>query len=81
MKHNTTPTCYNSFSCIGAILIMLFVICSIIWDIVYTKPAMMESIDEIRIEVKNIHEKLDSKIAVDSISFMEAYQIMNTNVK
>ena len=57
----------------------MFVLGSIIWDILFTKPAMRESIDEIRIEVKNIHEKIDSRLAADSISFMEAYQMMNSN--
>lgn len=81
MKNNTTPKCYNSFSCIGTILIIMFVLGSIIWDILFTKPAMRESIDEIRIEVKNIHEKIDSRLAADSISFMEACQMMNSNVE
>lgn len=81
MKNNTNPKCYNSFSCIGAILIIMFVLGSIIWDILFTKPAMRESIDEIRIEVKNIHEKIDSRLAADSISFMEACQMMNSNVE
>ena len=59
----------------------MFVLGSIIWDILFTKPAMRESIDEIRIEVKNIHEKIDSRLVADSISFMEAYQMMNSNVE
>ena len=59
----------------------MFVLGSIIWDILFTKPAMRESIDEIRIEVKNIHKKIDSRLVADSISFMEAYQMMNSNVE
>ena len=79
MKNNTTPKCYNSFSCIGAILIIMFVLGSIIWDILFIKPAMRQSIDEIRIEVKDIHEKIDTKLTADSISFMQAYKMMNSN--
>ena len=79
MKNNTTPACYNSFSCIGAILIIMFVLGSIIWDILFIKPAMRQSIDEIRIEVKDIHEKIDTKLTADSISFMQAYKMMNSN--
>lgn len=79
MKNNTTPKCYNSFSCIGAILIIMFVLGSIIWDILFIKPAMRQSIDEIRVEVKDIHEKIDTKLTADSISFMQAYQMMNSN--
>lgn len=70
---NQTQKCYNSFSCIGSILIILFVLGSIIWDICVTKPAMRESIDDIRIEVKDIHKKLNTKFASDTISFYDAY--------
>lgn len=70
---NQTQKCYNSFSCIGSILIILFVLGSIIWDICVTKPAMRESIDDIRVEVKDIHEKLNDKFANDTISFYDAY--------
>lgn len=70
---NQTQKCYNSFSCIGSILIILFVICSIIWDICVTKPAMRESIEDICVEVKDIHKKLNTKFASDTISFYDAY--------
>ena len=83
MKNNTTPKCYNSFSCIGAILIIMFVLGSIIWDILFTKPAMRIQMENFKVsfEVKNIHEKIDSRLAADSISFMEACQMMNSNVE
>lgn len=70
---NQTQKCYNSFSCIGSILIILFVLGSIIWDICVTKPAMRDSIEDIRIEVKDIHEKLNTKFANDTINFYDAY--------
>ena len=70
---NQTQKCYNSFSCIGSILIILFVLGSIIWDICVTKPAMRESIEDIRVEVKDIHKKLNTKYANDTISFYDAY--------
>lgn len=54
-------------------MIILFVIGSIIWDICVTKPAMRESIEDIRVEVKDIHEKLNTKFASDTISFYDAY--------
>lgn len=34
---------------------------------------MRESIDDIRVEVKDIHEKLNDKFAADTISFYDAY--------
>lgn len=70
---NQTQKCYNSFSCIGSILIILFVLGSIIWDICVTKPAMRESIEDIRVEVKDIHKKLNIKFANDTINFYDAY--------
>jgi signal transduction protein with GAF and PtsI domain len=46
---------------------------SIIWDICVTKPAIRESIEDIRVEVKDIHKKLNTKFASDTISFYDAY--------
>mgnify|MGYP003545059798 FL=1 len=46
---------------------------SIIWDICVTKPAMRESIEDIRVEVKDIHKKLNTKFANDTINFYDAY--------
>ena len=48
-------------------MIILFVLGSIIWDICVTKPAMRESIEDIRIEVKDIHKKLNTKFVNDTI--------------
>ena len=50
--------CYNSFSCILSVLIILFVVCSIVWDVLVTQPEMRKNIEEIRIEVTHIHEKM-----------------------
>ena len=72
MKNNTTPACYNSFSCIGAILIIMFVLGSIIWDILFIKPAMRQSIDEIRIEVKDIQLEYDTQLTT--------YEPFKTNI-
>ena len=68
---NTPQKCYNSFSCILSVLIILFVVASIGWDIIVSKPAMRKSIDEIRIEVKNIHKKIDTQIEQDSINYQK----------
>lgn len=34
---------------------------------------MRESIEDIRVEVKDIHKKLNTKFASDTISFYDAY--------
>lgn len=79
--NQTTQKCYNSFSCIGSILIIIFVLGSIIWDICITKPAMRDSIDDIRTEVKDIHQKLNTKLSNDTIGFMKAYNMLKQNEK
>ena len=66
-KNKNTQKCYNSLSCILSLLIIVFVVGAIAWDITVSKPAMRKSIDEIRIEVKNINEKIDEKARVDSL--------------
>lgn len=79
--NQSTQKCYNSFSCIGSILIIIFVLGSIIWDICITKPAMRDSIDDIRVEVKDIHQKLNTKLSNDTIEFMKAYNMLKTTEK
>lgn len=79
--NQTTQKCYNSFSCIGSILIIIFVLGSIIWDICITKPAMRDSIDDIRVEVKDIHQKLNTKLSNDTIEFMKAYNMLKQEEK
>lgn len=62
-----TQKCYNSVSCMLSVLIIVFVVGAIGWDIFISKPEIRHSIDEIRIEVKDIHQKLNSKLIQDSI--------------
>lgn len=66
---NDTKKCYNSFSCVLSVLIVLFVVVSIAYDMIVSKPAMKSSIDDIKIEVKDIREKIDAQIANDSINY------------
>jgi len=54
---------------------------SIIWDICITKPAMRDSIDDIRVEVKDIHQKLNTKLSNDTIEFMKAYNMLKQEEK
>ena len=55
--------CYNSFSCILSVLIIVFVLTSIVWDMLVTKPAIRSSIDQIKTEVQVIHSKIDKTYA------------------
>ena len=71
-----TQKCYNSFSCIAAVLIILFVIGSIIWDVCVTKPSIHKSIEEIQTEIKEIHSKIDAKATSDSLSTAEFFNTL-----
>jgi hypothetical protein len=48
------------------VLIIIFVVCAIGWDITVSKPAIRKSIDEIRNEVKDIHTKIDDQYRGDT---------------
>ena len=65
-ENNNPQKCYNSFSCVLSVLIIIFVVCAIGWDITVSKPAIRKSIDEIRSEVKDIHMKIDDQYRGDT---------------
>lgn len=56
---NDSNKCYNSFSCVLSVLIVVFVLGSIIYDLCYTKPNISKNITEIRTELNIINEKID----------------------
>ena len=62
-QKNQKQKCYNSFSCILSVLIIVFVLTSIVWDMLVTKPAIRDSIDQIKTEVQVIHSKIDKAYA------------------
>ena len=71
MTGNTELTprkCYNSFSCVLSVLIIIFIVGTITWDVMVSKPEIHKSIDDIRIEVRSINEKIDSQFAKDSLT-------------
>lgn len=61
--------CYNSFSCILSVLIIIFVVGSIMWDICISKPALRGQIEEIHTEIKDIHHKLNASFLQDTVSY------------
>lgn len=56
---NDINKCYNSFSCVLSVLIVVFVLGSIIYDLCYTKPNISKNITEIRTELNIMNEKID----------------------
>lgn len=60
MEKNQTKKCYNSFSCILSVLIIVFLIGAVAYDMVVSKPRINHSIDEIKVEVKNLNQKIDN---------------------
>ena len=67
MTENNNPwKCYNSLSCVLSVLIIIFVVCAICWDITVSKPAIRKSIDDIRSEVKDIHTKINDQYRGDT---------------
>lgn len=51
--------CYNSWSCIISCLVILFVLGSILYDMVVTKPRLKESITKIEYNIQQINDKLN----------------------
>lgn len=75
-KSQNHKKCYNTFSCIMSVLVIVFIIGAVLWDLFVTKPVLRESINEIKTEVRIINEKIDAhynfvdhvnSIAADSI--------------
>lgn len=56
---NDGNKCYNSFSCVLSVLIVVFVLGSIIYDLCYTIPNISKNITEIRTELNIMNEKID----------------------
>lgn len=57
--HEHGTQCYNSFSCILSVLIVIFVLGSIVYDLCVTKPNISKNITEIRTEMNAINQKID----------------------
>ena len=73
--HEARPQkCYNSFSCI---LIVVFVLGSILFDLCVTKPNISRNITEIRTELNVMNEKIDKFnstmiVPIDTVSTINA---------
>jgi len=60
---NEGVKCYKSVSCIISMLIIAFVFCAILYDLVWSKPQIGRDISAIRSEVRDLNyqiQKIDS---------------------
>lgn len=60
VKPQNTKKCYNTFSCIMSVLVIIFIVGAIMWDMFISKPIIYDSIETIKTEVKIINNKIDS---------------------
>ena len=58
---STARKCYNSWSCALSVFIIVAVLGSIVYDFTYSKPRMRKDIKEIKVEVQEIHEKINAQ--------------------
>ena len=76
----TLKQCYKSVSCVLSVLIIVFVLGSICWDMFVTKPQIRRNIDEIKIEIQNINKKIDkSYVIFDDYAVENTSNIENTD--
>lgn len=59
--HVEIPKCYNSLSCVLSVLVIVFILGSIIWDIFFTRPEIKDSLTDIKKELVQLGNKIDSE--------------------
>lgn len=72
---NEGVKCYKSVSCIISMLIIAFVFCAILYDLVWSKPQIGRDISAIRTEVRDLNsqiQKIDSMNQEVHQRFLEA---------
>lgn len=66
-----------------SVLVIVFIIGAVLWDLFVTKPVLRESINEIKTEVRIINEKIDAHYNfvdhVDSIATDSIITVMRDN--
>lgn len=55
------PKCYNSVSCIISVLVIVFILGSIVWDILFTRPEIQKSLNDIKTEISTLSVKIDDQ--------------------
>lgn len=63
----TGQHCYNSASCIVSVLVIVFILGSILYDMSVTKPRINKNIDEIKTELVSIKSQLSNVVILPKI--------------
>lgn len=70
-----TVKCWNSFSCIASVIIIIFTLGSVLYDLVITKPEIKNSIERIEYNIEKINQRLNSdSVAYNNIMSFEEFQ-------
>lgn len=67
-EQTTGKKCYNSWACSLSVLIIVFLLGSVIYDMTCSKPKMRKSIKQIEVQVQEINSKMDT---LQSVYFIE----------
>lgn len=78
-----TVKCWNSFSCIASVVIIVFTLGSVLYDMIITKPQMKESINKIEYNIEKINRRLENTPGMqgDNIMSFEEYQAKQAGKK
>lgn len=71
-----TGKCYNSVSCVLSVVIIVFMISAVLYDLCISKPQMKQSINEINIEIKHINEVISQQ----SVNFSEFVEVVDSAI-
>lgn len=53
-EKDITPKCYNTFSCVGAILIIAFILGTLIWQVLFVCPQLQQTMEDLRSDMKEL---------------------------
>lgn len=67
-EQTSNKKCYNSWACTLSVLIIIFLLGSVIYDMTCSKPKMRKSIKQIEVQVQEINRKMDT---LQSVYFIE----------
>lgn len=58
MEKIKVEKCYNYFSCVLSVAVIIFILGTILWDLFITKPAIKSNMADIKNELVSINNKL-----------------------